>query len=514
MGTEKIVLSGSPIEIAEYADHKMATFLISVLDEYDLNDRMIPKESGELYHSSIVGFPILAKMVCNEAGDPVDFGGHEMYIVVDEEGNTVVRFNTHPIGSVVESWIEERAVAGYSGKKHCIMIKAKLWSTRYPEYFAVLDKLWAAKKLKSSWELTVHEAVQTTRGRILKAFSFIGNTLLGSQVVGAVPGAGVYEYAEANPDFELAMALSKDVFVSKTAQRKEDGILDSENVIQEQIAAENAENVETPVQTVEAERDAETSGSEADVAAVAETDSKPEDAAVAEAVTEDKPEVESAMLTNYDLRRRIQEAYRAQYNKWGWIGFWFPANSEAWIEDESRDSELEYTRIVYTVGDDDTVTIQETQAVTLTVAVSEINTALAARDDAIVKANERINELSAQIAALQPYKDAADKAEQERIEAETAEKRKVFREKMISSKLFDQDELETSEVLKNMIECLDENALKVEIAERFMAKLDKPAEPVVDVAQAAQPVVQETRTQVGDGKPGCQEFMRVFLGKH
>ena len=287
--------------------------------------------------------------------------------------------------------------------------------------------------------------------------------------------------------------------------------MDSENVIQEQVAAESAENVETPVET---EQTAEVSGSDVDAPAVAESDGEPEDTAVSEVVVDDKPEVESAMLTNYDLRRRIQEAYLAQYNKWGWIGFWFPANSEAWMEDESRDSELEYTRIVYTVGDDDTVTIQETQAVTLTVAVSEINTALATRDDAIVKANERINELSAQIAALQPYKDAADKAEQERIEAETAEKRKAFREKMVSSKLFDEDELETSEVLKNMIECLDENALKAEIAERFMAKLDKPAEPVVDVAQAAQPAVQETRTQVGDGKPGCQEFMRVFLGKH
>ena len=138
METEKIVLSGSPIEIAEYADHKMATFLISVLDEYDLNGRMIPKESGELYHSTIVGFPILAKMVCDEAGDPMDFAGHEMYLVMDEEGNTQVRFNTHPIGSVVESWIEKRNVAGYVGQKDCIMIKAKLWSTRYPEYFAVL----------------------------------------------------------------------------------------------------------------------------------------------------------------------------------------------------------------------------------------------------------------------------------------------------------------------------------------------------------------------------------------
>ena len=319
METEKIVLSGSPIEIAEYEDYKMATFLISVLDEYDLNGRMIPKESGELYHSSIVGFPILAKMVCNEAGDPVDFAGHEMYVVMDDDGNTQVRFNTHPIGSVVESWIEERDVAGYVGKKSCIMIKAKLWSTRYPEYFAVLDKLWAAHNVKSSWELTVQEAVQTAKGRILKAFSFIGNTLLGSNVIGAVPGAGVYEYAQADSELELATALSRDVFTAKEAQRKEDEILEDENMNQEQVVSE----------VVESEIDAtDASAQEAAEPEVEGAESADENGA------EGTPEesgagVEGAMLTAYDLRRRIEEAYRTQYDKWGWVSFWFPANNEA-----------------------------------------------------------------------------------------------------------------------------------------------------------------------------------------
>lgn len=513
METEKIVLSGSPIEIAEFADHKIATFLISVLDEYDLNKRMIPKESGELYHSSIVGFPILAKMVCDDAGDPIDFGGHEMYLIMDEEGNTHVRFNTHPIGSVIESWIEEREVAGYVGKKNCIMIKAKLWSTRYPEYFAVLDKLWAANNVKSSWELTVQEAVKTAKGRILKTFSFIGNTLLGSKVIGAVPGAGVYEYAEADPEIELAMALSKDVLVVNTAQRKEDGILENEKNIQEQ-AVESAEPV---AEVVEAEVQTEQPVVEEAEAVVADvTEPVVEEAEVTEEIAEGVPAevVEEAMLTSWDLRKRIQDAYRAQYNKWGWIAYWFPANNEVWIEEDGRESELDYIRATYAV-ENDVVTIQDTQSVTLTVSVSEVNETLAARDDAIMKANNRINDLSAQIAALQPYKDAADKAEQERIEAETAEKRKAFKAKMVASKLFEDSELEKSETLKAMIDSLDETALRAEIAERFMAKLNETPEvvtdPVIDVAEAT---MNETRTQVADSKPDSREFMRIFLGKN
>lgn len=508
METEKLILSGSPIEIAEFEDHKMATFLISVLDEYDLKGRMIPRESGELYHSSIVGFPILAKMVCDAAGEPADFAGHEMYIITDENGNSQVRFDTHPIGSVVESWIEEREVAGYAGTKACIMIRAKLWSTRYPEYFAVLDKLWAANNVKSSWELTVQEAVQTVKGRILKAFSFIGNTLLGSSVLGAVPGAGVYEYAQADPELELATALSKDVCRVKKAQREEDTSLDNEK----NITSAETEVQETPAAEVDTAGAENAEGAiEAGEQTSAETPVEGVGTETAEEEGE-STEPEQAQLTSYDLRRRISEAYRAQYNNWGWVAYWFPADNEAWIEPESRESELEYVKVTYTV-DNDAVTITDAVNVTLTVAVSEINSVLAARDEALVKANERVNDLTAQVAALQPYKEAADAAEQARIEAETAEKREQFKAKMLATKLFTEDELQTAENLKVMIECMDEAALKSEVAERFMAKMDaEPAE--VATAQVASQK-EEARVSVGDAaETDNRTFMRMFLGKN
>lgn len=455
MENEKIVLSGAPVEIAEFEDHKLATFLISVLDEYDLNGRMIPKESGELYHSSIVGFPILAKMVCNEAGEPVDFAGHEMYIVTDEEGNSQVRFNTHPIGSVVESWIEERPVAGYIGNKSCIMIKAKLWSTRYPEYFAVLDKLWATHNVKSSWELTVHEAVQTARGRILKAFSFIGNTLLGSNVLGAVPGAGVYEYAQADGELELACALSKDVCIEE-AQRKEEGNLENENVTPETVAENEVQEHE--LQEHELQEQVSETHEETQ-----EQETQEQSEEIQEPVEENEPE-------------------------------------EAEVHEEAQEGEP--------VEGIDVDSFEQT--------IQELRSQLAARDDAIAKANEKINELSAQIAALQPYKDAADQAEQERIEAEMAQKRAQFKEKMVVSKLFTEDELETSEELRGMIERLDEAALKNEIAERFMAKLgeEPTAEPeIAQVETAAKAANEVSRTQLGEGDTDSKAFMRIFLGR-
>lgn len=509
MEKEHILLSGSPIEIAEYGDYKMATFLISVLDEYDLNGRMIPKESGEQYHATMIGFPILAKMVCDAAGDPVDFAGHEMYAVQDEDGGIQVRFNTQPIGSVVETWIEDRQVPGYDGEKSCIMIKAKLWSSRYPEYFAVLDKLWAAHNVKSSWELTLHEVVQTARGRILKAFSFIGNTLLGSNVEGAVPGAGVYEYAQLDPEVELAAALSKDLCRMNVSQRKEENTLENET---KQV-------VEQPAEPVVVSSEAEPVTEETSPSAVAEEQIVAEEQPAAQEPAVESPETaeqipEQAMLTEYDLRRRVNEAYRVQYDKWGWVCFWFPASNEAWMETEGRESELDYIRVVYTV-EDDQVSITSAEPVKLTVSVSEINRVMEARDSAIEKANDKINDLTAQVAALQPYKDAADKAEQERIEAEIAQKRQAFKEKMLASKLFDAEEIETSEALSSMVEAMDETALKLEIADRFIRKMSEEEAPAeTEVASAKEQITASVQTRVvvqDSEKIDNGAFMRALL---
>lgn len=482
MKNERILLSGTPIEIADFKEYKLATFLICVCDELDLNGRIIPKESADLYHSSIVGFPIVAKLVCNAAGDPVDFAGHEMYLITNENGEEEVKFGTHPIGSVVKSWTEDREVAGYTGQKHCIMIQAKLWSTRYPEYFKVLDKLWAANNVKSSWELVVSEAVQTTKGKILKAFSFIGNALLGSSVIGAVPGAGVYEYAQKtddsnDPEFELAMALSQDVAVSNN-QRKE-GDTDMEK------------DKNTPVENAEEKEQ---------VVPAADTDT-----------ADGESKAETASLTDYDIRKKIRKAYQEQVHCYGYIAFFFPAENKAWMEKDCRDSELDYDVVEYTVENDE-VTITSITPCKLTVSVAEVNDTIAARDDAIAKANAKINNLTAEVAELKPYKEAADKAEQERIEQETAEKRQTFKAEMMKTKLFTEEEIETSEELKAMVNNMDEAAFKAEVAERFIKNIQ--SDTVTETAEVKTEIAAVRHDlSNNDDEVDNETFMRHLLNK-
>lgn len=244
---EKIILASAPVEVAEYPDYKLATFLISVLDEYDRNERMIPKETAVQCGETLVGAPILAKLIYNPiTGKPCDFGGHEVYWTTDEDGNDVIKFGTEPIGSVTKQWIEARAIDGFETPKDCLMIQAKLWTSRFPEYAKVLDRLWNERKICSSWELTVHDVVRTIQGAILKSVTFLGNCIIGCEP--AVPQAGIVEYAsvkDKSDELELMAALSKDIAANNDNGEKGNVEMEENSTIQNEQAESTIEETVT-----------------------------------------------------------------------------------------------------------------------------------------------------------------------------------------------------------------------------------------------------------------------------
>ena len=53
---KNILISSKPIEISEHKNYKLATFLISVLDEWNENGVLIPKEiHRQLVHRNEIG---------------------------------------------------------------------------------------------------------------------------------------------------------------------------------------------------------------------------------------------------------------------------------------------------------------------------------------------------------------------------------------------------------------------------------------------------------------------------
>lgn len=409
---EKILIASAPVEVAEYPDYKLATFLISVLDEYDLNQRMIPRETAATCGETLIGAPILAKLIYNPfTGKPSDFGGHEVYWTTDDDGNDIIKFGTEPIGSVTKQWIEARKIDGFETQKDCLMIQAKLWTSRFPEYAKVLDRLWNERKICSSWELTIHDAISTIQGRILKSVTFIGNCIIGCEP--AVPQAGIVEYAsmkDKTDELELMTALSKDIAARDNGEsgennEKGNGEMEENSTIQD--TQETAE-AETPAPS-EAETPAQT---------------EPETPAVAEPVDP---------LFSYE------------------------------IADD---------RIVLSGCGEELVTELVNKANTL---IENLTASLAERDNALTKANDLINDLRTQVSELTPFKEEHDRLEAEKAAAELQKKRDEVKDVLLRSERVTEAELESDE-FKAIIENADMASAKSVIADRFMASMPEKRE--------------------------------------
>lgn len=487
MDVENFILESKPLEVASYKNYKEATFLISVLDQPDLYGRIIPTDAGEKYCHTLVGYPVVAKLKKNIFGQVSDFDGHAIIEVKTSNGRKKKKFTTQAIGSVLEVWIEEREVEGYEGEQKCILCKTKLWTSRFPEYFKVFDKLWEQGKVQSSWELTATKVESQGENKIYKIFEFIGTCCLGSTKTPAVPGAGVIEYAELENDYEteLAEALEKDLAgLDIESNEKEDTNLDGKD--NKDVSVEFAENdVSTDVKIDEHISDDNTSPETAE----SESDTSCE-----------KPE--TASLTDRDLYRLISKACEKAVGYWGYISYWFPEEKTVWFKAENAETVLDYKLFTYEVTDD-IVTVSEPQDVKLTISVSDVNAVIAEKDskigaltaeleikdDAVIKAGEKINKLNIEISELKPYKDAADKAEKERVEAEIAEAKESLKNNMLKTKLFTDEEIAKPEIAE-LIEARNETAIKNLIAERYIASFDN------DVSDMSNNSENETDTSV------------------
>ena len=252
---------------------------------------------------------------------------------------------------------------------------------------------------------------------------------------------------------------------------------------------------------------------------VAENSSEPEN--------ESEDETQTASLTQNDLLQRISRACRKSANcNWGYVSYWFPEEKTVWFIADNRESELDYKLFTYEV-DNDEVTVSEPQDVKLTVSVTEVNSVIAEKDkkigdltaeleikeDAIIKAGETMNKLKVEISELKPYKEAADKAEQARVEAEIAEVKETLKNNMLKNNLFTEEEVASAEIAE-LIESRNETAIKSLIADRYIANLEKAE--LEEVANDKN--IDNTATASLDIDDDVNEnpvsYMARILGKH
>lgn len=410
-----IILSESD-ENSTKADVK---FVICDFDP-NKNDVSLNRETIENWISTLVGQPVVGKVVTSSAGT-TDFTSHNARLVekVDEKGKKykTIEFDTSAFGMFNDVSIET------IDDKEYIVANAHIWK-RYDQAYQVLKT--RADSIKTSWEIKVSEShSETIDGRTVKVIDkgeFFGHALLGSSVSPAYDSSGVIQVAsDGVVDFELAEALCSDI--EKQEQEKEGKVLH-------------------------------------------------------------KKGTEVSALSARDLHQKVKESLNPKgYSSNPYYSVWevYPEEHKVLAYDIDRSSNDDYMVFTYSIADD-TVTIGEgTEAklsqlladkepvVSLSKQVNELSEKLDQKNAELIEASEQIVTLESSIAELEPFKAEFEAAEQVRIENELAEKRNKLKEMATKSGYITNEELETSEI-KQLINDADENGIKLLIAERVVSQ--------------------------------------------
>ena len=235
---------------------------------------------------------------------------------------------------------------------------------------------------------------------------------------------------------------------------------------------------------------------ETENADTAEAEEASVDAGEPEAAQEAETEVSA--LTERDLIEKLEKAIRSR--GWdGWVCFLYPEEHTVLVRIWGPDfGELDYMRFIYAV-DGETVTVDEGVKVRLEATVLAMNQALAEKNEALAEASQRIRGLEAELSELQPYKEAAEKAEAERLLAEQQEKQEALAQYALSSGFISETEIAENEAIRAMISALDEAGIKQEIAERFMASLRETKPSEIAVSEKTETVAApELNLEIGE----------------
>ena len=479
-------MSSNVIELSEHKTYIELTRRLCYYDYPNLNGVQLNSDTAEERAQTLLMQPVVAKYKKFQNKD--DLGGHECS--VDSKGN--VTLGTVPIGVNVSVEIKKDTVSinDNAVETPCLFATSRIW-TRNKNVCSAIKRLFTEGKLHSSWEILSEKVEYTDNVKILKDYVFEADALLGSTSNPAYGECATTLCVASTDDPELLLseAIAND-FNIENSETKEDKTLDiKEN---ESIATSETENVNTITNEV-----TETSETEVN------TENK-------ETNIENSETVEVSALTDRDIRCKIEKLCRDKL-RYCWVAFMFPAENYVLVEYDGRESELEYMKFTYAVNGDD-VTISEPEKVRLAVSVANINSEISEKNDVIIKANEKITSLKAEVENLAKYKEMFEKAELEKAEKELAEKQENLKKYAVKSGYITLDEVETSEEIKKLIDAVDENGIKAIIVDRLMAQKND----TVNTSEVAEIKTTEIASLTCDEAADTSDYksvMKKFLGK-
>ena len=541
---DRITLYSSQVYLAEdnsNPDSYIAKFIICDFGR-NKNGVSLNRDGIEDWLATLKNKPLVGKIKMKYDGT-YDFTGHNMKLVnkIDEDGNKYqeVEFDTDAFGTFFDVSIET------INDQEVIVASCEIWK-RFTKACEIIVNRIKDGTLHTSWEIAIEKShqgiVDGLMTKIIDVGRFIGHCLLGKQVSPAYDSSGLSEIASTNYDVEFAEALSQDIIsqgLDKNNQEKEENILNKDENIT-LSADENVEEVtETEEVTVEESTDTETSENTTETENSEDTseekdkddddnDDKDDDNEVEEnedgeckkkKASASTESTETSALTSYDLRRKLSEECRKKVDDWCWVTYLFPEEKEVWCEYDG-DSELDYLKFTYTVENDE-VSVSDPEKVTLTISVKDINSTvseyektIAEKDNLIVKASSEITSLKSENTELSQYKEKFTKMEQEKVDAELAQKKEDLIASVIKSGQITREEIEASEEFSGYVDNLDKKSLMAIVGERLSASVDSKTEDNVETSESKSDVhVASNLNNEDDEVVDKASIMRNFLRK-
>lgn len=486
---ENISYISSRVELAENSTNGNLVAKFCLCDfGVNHNGVRLNRETIEPWVSTLVNQPLVGRI-----GYTGDFTGHNMRVatITDPSGEKKqeVVFDTEAIGTFVSAGIEE-----IDGQEY-VVGTAEIWR-RYPNVCNLIAERVAEGTLHTSWEIVVSESHMDGNVKVIDNGCFTALCALGRNHPPAYDSSQLLEVAETESDTELEAAISEDVATYKT--KEESNMTETETVISEEIEVVVPAEAEEPIVVDTAEPVVEeTAGSETEVAEEPEAESHetegsevedPAEESVEEAEASEEPaeksDTEISSLTERDLIDKVGKAVRDRHIE-GYVSFLYPEDHTALVHVwDPEFGELDFMQFTYTVNGEE-VSVDDGIKVRLEATVISMNQTIAEKNEALIEASQRIKGLEAEVAELKPYKEAADKAEVERLEAEKQAKISALEEYASKSGFITSEEISEDGEIKTMISELDEAGIKQLIADRFMASLQekKLAETIVSEAE-------------------------------
>ena len=425
---EKTYFDGNLIELSSdnNQDLKMKV-LVCPLNQLNLNGVGISQEDTTYEEQvGLQGQPVQCKLI--EKYGQTRFGSHEATEeqVRDENGKLTkkYKFGTVSVGYHPKVYIENLKIDNIPTP--CIVAECVVWS-RYPKVIDTIKRI--GTDLRTSWEISYNKyRIGDEGGKWISGLHWLGNCLLG--VRPAYDSAGVLELSEESQEAQISNALQEDInAISINDNNSQEGGMVVSKTARDNVAQLEEISGNLEQQMIENKENEKIKESEDNKEKVEEdSNCKKEKAEKVEDQKEEKPAKEEKAKKEEETKDKKEDVSKQE--------------KEEETKDKKEVSELK-------------------------VKIAELENTIKEQNEKMASLSEAVISKEAEISELKPYKAEVEKINKEKAEKEFAEKKENLKNKYLENNILSEKDFEVSEI-KEAIEKLDENAIKIYVAEKII----------------------------------------------